>query len=114
MSPRDWQVRIEDILDAISAIQQYTAGMTFEDFAADNKTVDAVLHNIVVIGEAARSVPQEVVERRPDVPWDKMKAIRNVVVHVYFGIRKKILWDTVQVNLPPLAPLLRRLLEESN
>ncbi len=109
MSPRNWQLRIEDIVSAIANIQNYTQGMTFETFAKDGKTIDAVMHNIMVIGEAASRIPDDVVARFSHIPWDKMRAIRNVVVHAYFGIRKEILWQTLQGDLPPLFMQMKKL-----
>jgi uncharacterized protein with HEPN domain len=98
-------------LDAISAIQQFTAGMDYPTFAADRKTVDAVIRNITVIGEAARCIPPDVADAAAEIPWKDMREMRNVVVHAYFGVNKRILWDTVAVDLPPLVPLLTKLLE---
>jgi uncharacterized protein with HEPN domain len=108
--PRDWKLRVADILDAIAAIQQHTAGMDFESFAADRKTVDAVIHNITIIGEAARCIQSGVSDITPQVPWKEMREMRNVLVHVYFGVNKRIIWDTIQIDLPPLVPLLQELL----
>ena len=112
MSLRNWRLRVEDILGAIAAIGSYTGGMTRESFTVDRRTVDAVMHNIMILGEAAGGIPDDVAIRHPDMPWDKMRAIRNVVVHAYFGIRKEILWETIQHDLPPLVPLLRAVLKE--
>lgn len=111
MPSRDWRLRIQDILECIEKVQQYTDGMTFEDFAADQKTVDAVLRNFTIIGEAARNVPDDICGRFPHIPWDKMRAMRNVVVHEYFGISLRIIWLTVQSDLPPLVEPLRLILE---
>ncbi len=73
---------------------------------------DAVIRNITVIGEAARSVPREIADAHPEIPWKVMRGIRNVVVHVYFGIDVRVLWDTSQDDLPPLVEPLRNLLED--
>ena len=86
MPSRDWRLRIQDMLDCMGKIERYTAGMAFEDFAADDKTQDAALYNFMIIGEAARSVSDTVCRRFPHIPWDKMRGIRNVVVHEYFGV----------------------------
>ncbi len=112
MPPRDWTLRIRDILDSIEAIRQYTAGMDFEAFRADRRTVDAVVHNIAVIGEAAGNVSADVRNARPEIPWQLMRDFRNVVIHRYFGIDRKIVWDTIQNDLPALVPTLRKLLRE--
>jgi uncharacterized protein with HEPN domain len=111
MPLRDWKMRIKDILDAIGTVQGYTKGMKYEAFVADRKTVDAVIRNFIVIGEAATHVPEEVVVARPEIPWRDMRDMRNFVVHEYFGISDKIIWDTVQNELPPLIDLLKPLLE---
>lgn len=111
MSPRDWRVRIDDILSAIDKISLYTRGMDRESLAADAKTLDAVLFDITVIGEAARHVPETILERHPQVPWAAMRDLRNVVVHEYFGILVEIVWTTIADDLPPLRDQLVVLLE---
>jgi uncharacterized protein with HEPN domain len=72
MPSRDWKLRLQDILDAIAKIRRYTAGMDFSSFASDDKTVDAVVRNLQVIGEASRHVPTEQRERHSHVPWEAM------------------------------------------
>jgi uncharacterized protein with HEPN domain len=110
VSPRDWRLRVQDILDAIATIQLYTAGMDYFAFTHDRKTMDAVLRNITVIGEAASRVPETIQGESPEVPWADMRDMRNVVIHEYFGINKQILWDTIQTDLPPLVAPLQALL----
>jgi uncharacterized protein with HEPN domain len=70
-----------------------------------------VVRNLIVIGEAARHVPDEVVAANPQIPWARMRGMRNLVVHEYFGVDVDVLWDTVTGNLPALLPLLRDLLD---
>lgn len=111
MPPRDWRFRLSDILDGIAAILDYTKGMDLAAFSADRKTVDAVLRNIAVIGEAAARVPDELVEMHPAIPWRDMRDMRNLLVHEYFAVSTEILWDTVQRDLPPLIEPLRLILE---
>ncbi len=105
--PRDWELRILDILEAIEKIERYTAGIAYESFAADEMRLDAVLRNITVIGEAARHVPPEVRERHPHLPWEELRGIRNVVTHEYFRVSWPILWHTATQDLPPLIPALK-------
>ena len=73
MSRREWRVRVQDILDSIAAIQSYTRGMDYSAFAQDRKTIDAVLRNITVIGEAASQIPDSVQTASPEVPWRDMR-----------------------------------------
>jgi len=111
---RGWALRVEDILGSIASIQTYTEGMTFESFAADERTVDAVLRHFGVIGEAANHLPESIQIDNPSIPIDAMRAMRNFVIHEYFGVSKEILWKTLQEDLPPLvAPLTALLRKES-
>lgn len=110
MPPREWSIRIDDIVAAVDAIFQYTDGMDKAAFAADRRTVDAVVRNLIIIGEAAGHVPDEVVAANPQIPWARMRGMRNLAVHEYFGLDSDVLWDTVTVNLPTVLPELRRLL----
>lgn len=110
MSPRDWRDRIRDILDAIAEIQQFTRGMDYETFKEDDKSIRAVEMNFIIIGEAANQIPDEIEEKYTTIPWTLMRAMRNRIVHVYFKIDEKLMWDTVQNDLPPLIPELKNLL----
>lgn len=82
MSPRNWQEWIQDILDAIAEIQNFTRGMDFETFKDDDRSVRAVEMNFIIIGESASRIPGEVEEKYPGIPWDLMRAMRNRIVHV--------------------------------
>lgn len=111
MSPRDWVERIRDILDAINEIDIFTHGMDFDDFKADPKTMKAVELNLIVIGEAAAGIPKDIEEKNPQIPWSLMRAMRNRLVHVYFSVDERLLWDTVKNDLPPLVRPLHSLLQ---
>ena len=111
MPRRDWELRVNDILDAITAVQGYTEGMKFETFVSDRKTVDAVLRNLILIGEAASHIPDDFASEHSDIPWRDMRDMRNFVVHEYFGVSDRIIWETVQNDLPPLIPRLQQMLE---
>lgn len=113
MPPRDWALRITDILDSIAAIREFTTGMDYAAFTRDRKTIDATLRNFTVIGEAARHVPDDMTAAYPEVPWQDMRDMRNLLMHQYFGGNLRIVWDTIQFDLPPLVPQLRRILEEN-
>jgi uncharacterized protein with HEPN domain len=108
--PREWRLRIEDIVAAIERVERYTAGMSLAAFEADEKTVEAVAYCFIVIGEAARHVPDDIAAANPDVPWAEMRAMRNIAVHEYFGVTLETLWKTSRDDLPPLVERLRALL----
>ena len=113
MSPRDWRMRVQDILEAIQKIQEYTKGASLESLREDEKTVDAVVRNLTIIGEATRHVPVEIQRRYPAIPWDDMRDMRNVVVHEYFRVSYPILWRTIESNLPPLLEQLNGILRDA-
>ena len=110
---RDWRFRVRDILAAVNAIAEYTAGMTFEEFVADRRTRDAVVRNLMTMGESVRWIPDVIMSEHPALPWRTMRGVRNVVVHEYFGVSNRIIWDTAKRNLPPLVAPLRTILESS-
>lgn len=111
MPHRRWDIRIHDILASIEKIQQYTENMDAKLFLCDSRTVDAVVRNLEIIGEAARHVPDEIVNEHPEIPWREMRDMRNLLSHEYFGINEKIVWETVKNDLPVLIPLLKSLLK---
>lgn len=99
---RDPILYLEDILDAIRKIREYVAEINYEDFCGDEKTVDAVIRNLEVIGEAAKNLPQNMKDLHPEIEWRKITAIRNIVVHQYFGVDNFIIWDVISTKLGSL------------
>ncbi|HSR69587.1 MAG TPA: DUF86 domain-containing protein [Acidobacteriota bacterium] len=98
------------MIESAEAILGFTDGLNFEDFQADRKTVDAVVRNLQVIGEAARYMPSEVRSKNSDLPWIEMSAMRNILTHEYFGVDLSIIWQTIRTDLPTLLPRLRSML----
>jgi uncharacterized protein with HEPN domain len=107
---RDWRFRVRDVLAALRAIADYTDGMTFDEFVGDARTVDAVVRNLMTMGESIRWIPEPILDAHPDVPWRTLRGVRNVVVHEYFGVDPAILWQTVRGDLPPLEVKLEAVL----
>nr|WP_319376184.1 DUF86 domain-containing protein [uncultured Methanoregula sp.] len=112
MSEREAKLYLTDIDDAISAIRSYTNGMTYEQLLSDRKTREAIILNFVVIGEAIKKIPPDIIDRYPDVPWKEFAGMRDKMVHGYFSISATILWETVQHDLSPLATAVQKLLRE--
>jgi uncharacterized protein with HEPN domain len=100
------------MLEAIAEIEAFTTGCSFDDFRTNRMMVQAILYDFMIIGEAASSIPEEVRDRHPEISWRQMRLMRNVMVHVYFGVNLVTVWDTVQRNVLPTATLLCRLLED--
>ena len=109
--PRDYKLYLRDLLEASSRIQEYTKNMNFIDFERSNITIDAVVHNLEVIGEAARKLPPEIKARSPEIEWPKIVALRNILAHEYFGVNTQIVWDVVQNKLRLISDACRKLLE---
>jgi uncharacterized protein with HEPN domain len=108
--PREWRLRIEDILDAAARIARYIDGKNLAIFARDDLTLDAVSRCFGIIGEAAVHVPDEITAAHPEIPWAEMRGMRNIVVHEYFGVTKETLWKTAREDLPTIVEPLRALL----
>lgn len=103
---RHWRDRALDAIEASEETRRFVAAMTFEDFAADPRTVKAVLANLAIIGEAINHIPEERLAAYPRVVWHQIRGARNVIAHMYFGIDLTIIWNTVQQDLPPLENAL--------
>lgn len=101
---------IDDILEAIGNIEEDIKGITYEEFAADRRRRDAVIRNFQVIGEAIKNLPDDLKERYPETDWKKIAGFRDVLAHVYFGIKYTILWDNATNKLPDLKKEIRHIL----
>lgn len=111
--PRDFRVSLEDIVDAARWVETYVGGISLEQFQADRKTVDAVVRNLEVIGEAVKNIPQTVRDQHPHIPWQRVAALRDILIHEYFGIDMEILWDVVHNKLPLLKQQVIEILSEA-
>jgi uncharacterized protein with HEPN domain len=106
MSRRDWSLFVADMQEAIEKIASYVDAMTFTDFQSDTRTVDAVVHNLLVIGEAARCLPASIKENHPDIDWIAINGLCNRIAHEYFGLSLSVIWEIVQTDLPRLQQQL--------
>jgi len=106
---------LDDILEAIGNIEEDTDGITFDEFSKDRRRRDAVIRNFQVMGEAIKNLPSELRERYPDTNWKKIARFRDVLTHVYFGIKLTIIWDSATNELSLLKKEIRHILrhEES-
>jgi uncharacterized protein with HEPN domain len=106
MPKRDPDLLIEDMLAAARKIERYTDGMDQEQFRRDEKTVDAVVRNLEILGEAARQLPEDFIARHPDVPWRQIAGLRNRIVHEYFGLDLDLIWQVTRYDLVQLKTWL--------
>lgn len=102
MSKRDTPLLIEDMLQSSLKIKKYTAGLNFESFSEDEKTIDAVVRNFEVIGEAANRIDENFRISNPQIEWVRIRGFRNRIVHEYFGIDLSIVWEIIQSYLDKL------------
>lgn len=107
MSKRNIKLYLDDIQDATDKIESYTSNISLEKFRNDTKTIDAVIRNIEIIGEAARHIPEDVRLKFPEVPWSLMIGARNKAIHEYFGVDTAILWQTIKEDIPLLKKVLK-------
>ena len=107
--PRDYKVYVDDVLTSIHKIKVYTKGLSKKRFLGDEKTIDAVVRNLEIIGEAINNIPEEIRSRYPNVEWRKISGLRNILVHEYFGIDTEIIWDIVRNKIPELEKEIRKI-----
>lgn len=112
MSKRNIDLYLQDIIDSIEKIESYTKDINFDRFINDPKTIDAVVRNFFIIGEAIRFIPEKIRDQHPEIPWDEILGMRNKVVHEYFGIDTDILWKTIKEDFPQFKKDIVSLKEE--
>jgi uncharacterized protein with HEPN domain len=113
---RDPHVYLDDILDAAKKAREFSAGFSFEQFEADEKTVYAVVRALEIVGEASKQVAPEIRDLAPEIPWRLMTGMRDKLIHAYSGIDLKVVWRTIQEELPGVVAgieSLIRALDES-
>ena len=114
MSKRDWRLFVEDILESIDLIEAYVKDMEFDDFRNDRKTIDAVVRNFEIIGEASRNIPDEIKNRYQNIDWKGMIGLRNRIAHEYFGLDISIIWFILKQELPMLKEKIEMILKEKD
>jgi len=108
---RELRIYLHDILSACESVGTFTAGMDFEAFRKDDKTASAVIRKFEVIGEATKQLPDEFRQAHPEIPWKEMAGMRDRLIHFYFGVDHRLVWQTVTDRLPRLSRQIRHILE---
>ncbi|VAW27336.1 Protein of unknown function DUF86, BT0167 group [hydrothermal vent metagenome] len=114
MSKRDILFLIEDILEAASKIKRYTQTHTFQSFSEDEKTIDAVVRNFEIIGEAANRIDPDFKLDNPEIEWKRLRGLRNRIVHEYFGVDLEIVWTIIKDDLDSLNDRLNAIINTLN
>ncbi len=109
---RDVIIYLKDILDYMDRAIQYLNEYEFNDFISDNKTCDAVLRCIEVIGEATKKIPDDLRESYPDIPWRDMAGMRDKVIHSYFTVDYKMVWLTITEDIPRMMPEIKKVIDD--
>lgn len=111
MSERDDGLYLADMWDAIEKIERYVGSRSFEEFTQDDMAYDAVMRQLTVLGEAAANVGDTLQSQHPEIPWHKIKGMRNRLMHEYSNVENDIVWDTCSHDLPILKQALEPLIE---
>jgi uncharacterized protein with HEPN domain len=104
---RDESLYLADIQECCEKVLKYTAGYTLKDLIHDDRTFDAILRNLEIIGEAVKHVSDETKACYPQVKWRKIGDFRNIVAHEYFGVSDEIVWDVIENEIPPLLKQIK-------
>ena len=104
---RNWHLYWDDIIAACEKVLRYTDGMDRDTFVGDEKTYDAVLRNLEIIGEAAKNLPAEARQLAGEIEWKKICGFRDYLTHAYFGVDPDIVWSVVSDKVPQLLTALR-------
>ena len=107
---RDARLYLDDILLALEKIENYTKSMTEGEFIKDEKTIDAVIRNFTVLGEAVKNISSSVRTKYPDIPWRSIAGMRDKLIHEYFGIRYDVVWKTIRTRIPSIKDKIKEIL----
>jgi uncharacterized protein with HEPN domain len=112
MSERSSVLLLYDILQSIEKIDAFTRDISFEELMTDERTKDAILRNLQVIGEASKNLPESIISLHPEVDWSGLAGVRDIVTHRYFRVDWHLLWASIHEELPPLNEQIRVLMKE--
>jgi uncharacterized protein with HEPN domain len=111
---RDEAMYLQDIASSCDKVMRFTKGLSLPDLISDERTYDAVVRNLEIIGEAAKHISENLRTQMPNIEWRKISGMRDMLAHDYFGIDNDILWDVVQNKIPELTETVKAFLEDGN
>jgi uncharacterized protein with HEPN domain len=113
MSKRDIYLLIDDMLQSSHKIKKYTRNLTYEEFISNDMTIDAVVRNFEIIGEAANRIDQDFRDNNPEIEWNRIRGFRNRIIHEYFGIDYEIVWSIIDSYLDELIDWLEVIIKNN-
>jgi uncharacterized protein with HEPN domain len=108
---RDYKLFIQDIILSCQKISRFIENVNFNDFSKDDKTIDAVIRNLEIIGEAVRKIPDLIKEKNANIDWQAIIGMRNIVIHDYFGVDIEEVWKTIREDIPALEKAIKSISE---
>jgi uncharacterized protein with HEPN domain len=112
MSKKDRNILLNDVLESIQKIKKYTKGMNFEQFLQDDKTIDACVRNFEIIGEVSSKIDEDFKLNHSEIEWNRMKGLRNRMIHDYSGVDYQVVWDIISEYLDELEYQVEKLLKK--
>ena len=109
---RDYKLYLDDILEAATRIERYTKALSLDKLKKDDLTIDGVVRNLEIIGEAVKNIPSNIKDRCPLIEWKKIAGLRDILAHEYYGIDLEILWDVIKNKLPALKKEIAHLIKK--
>jgi uncharacterized protein with HEPN domain len=114
LKKRDTRVFLEDILESIEKIEEYTTDINEEEFYENTFVQDAVIRRLEIIGEAVKNIPDDFRVKYPDIPWRQIAGMRDVLIHAYFGVNLRRVWKVIKEDIPELKLKILKILEDIN
>ncbi|MBI2675119.1 MAG: DUF86 domain-containing protein [Candidatus Aenigmarchaeota archaeon] len=106
---REFLDYVEDVIKSITMIEEFVSGLSYENFKKDEKTAYAVVRALEIIGESVKNMPVAIRQHYPEIQWKEMSAMRDKLIHAYFGVDLSVVWKTIKEELPPLKPLFEKI-----
>ncbi len=110
--PKSHELYLEDIRSSIAKIEEYTGAISFEEFSRNSLIVDGTVRNLEIIGEAVKKLPRSITDIHPEIEWKKIAGLRDILIHEYFGVDEKIIWNIVRYKLPELKTTVNKILRK--
>ncbi len=108
---RNYALYLRDIIECINSIENFVNEMQLEEFISDDKTSSAVIRKFEIIGEAVKKIPDEIKIDYPNIPWKEIAGMRDRLIHFYFGVDYKLVWETIKKRLPKLKSVIENILK---